>query len=97
MQKQIKIPIQAINNAKTALIANYIYKNNKCATSVGKKRAFQIINDKYLSYQTALRTFSYLSRAKTYDQNDWKKCGTISFNLWGGDAMLQYLKKILKK
>lgn len=97
MEKKIKIPIQAINNAKTALIANYIYKKNKCATLVGKKRALQIINDKYLSYQTALRTFSYLSRAKAYNNDNWEKCGTISYNLWGGNEMLQYLKKILKK
>ena len=94
---KIKVPKQAIINAKNALIANKIYKDNKCATLVGKRRAVQIINDQYLSEAIAIRTYSYLSRAKVYNHNDWTKCGTISYNLWGGEEMLQHLKRVLKK
>jgi hypothetical protein len=97
MDKKVKIPFKAKQNVINALSANYFYKSNKCATAVGKKRAMQILNDEYLSINTVKRTFSYLSRAKAYDMNDWSKCGTISYNLWGGDEMYFYLKKILKK
>ena len=96
MKKKIKIPALAKVNARNAVISNYLYKN-KCATGVGKKRSSQLLEDQFLSEETAKRTFSYLSRAKFYNSNDWSKCGTISYNLWGGDAMYKHLKKIFKK
>ena len=78
-----------------AIVANYI-KGNKCATLVGKKRANQILKGE-LSNETLKRTYSYLKRAKSYDNKDWNKCGTISYNLWGGDEMLKYCEIKLKK
>jgi len=95
--KKILIPSKAKENAKKAIISNYVFNKNVCATAVGKRRSNQILEDKYLTEETAKRTFSYLSRAKAYDKNDFTKCGTISYNLWGGDAMYNHLKKILKK
>lgn len=92
---KIKIPGRAKQNVEMAMTANHL-RNNRCATLVGKRRANQILNDEYLTIQTAKRTFSYLSRARTYNSNDWTKCGTISFNLWGGEEMYQFLKKIFK-
>ena len=78
-----------------AIAANHL-KGNKCATLVGKRRADQIVKDE-LTINTLKRTYSYLKRAKTYDNNDWSKCGTISYNLWGGDEMLKYCKLKLNK
>lgn len=89
------IPNKVKENVMKAIVANYI-KGNKCATLVGKKRADQILKDE-LTIATLKRTYSYLKRAKTYDQKDWNKCGTISYNLWGGDEMLKYCKQKLKK
>lgn len=89
------IPKKIKENVMTALAANYI-KGNKCATLVGKRRADQILKNE-LTIATLKRTYSYLKRAKAYDQNDWSKCGTISYNLWGGDEMLKYCKKKLNK
>lgn len=93
---RVTIPVKAKENARTAIAANYL-KKNSCATAVGKKRADQIINDEFLTAATAKRTYSYLSRSRVYDKNDWTKCGTISFNLWGGEEMYQHLKKHFKK
>ena len=90
---KIKIPKRAKLNAQMAISANYLLKKNSCATLVGKRRANQILSNDYLSITTAKRTFSYLSRARTYNNNDWTSCGTISFNLWGGEEMLKYLQK----
>ena len=89
------IPKKVKENVMMALASNYL-KGNKCATLVGKKRADQILKDE-LTIATIKRTYSYLKRAKTYDQNDWNKCGTISYNLWGGDEMLKYCEKKLNK
>lgn len=87
-------PQAAKDNAKRAIEANE--KNgNKCATQTGKVRAQQIANGESLSMETIKRTFSYLSRAKEYDKNDWDSCGTISYNLWGGDEMLRWTEKVL--
>ena len=92
----IKIPIQAKKNVYKAIIHNQIL-GNKCSTAVGKFRANQILENKPMSLKTLRRTYFFLSRSKVYASGDYTKCGTISYNLWGGDAMLQYLKKLLKK
>lgn len=89
------IPKKVKDNVMTAIAANYL-KGNKCATLVGKRRADQILKGN-LTIETLKRTYSYLKRAKAYDQNDWSKCGTISYNLWGGDEMLEYCKQKLNK
>ena len=93
---KIKIPQSAKLNVQMAMSANYLFKKNSCATLIGKRRANQILSNDYLTYETAKRTFSYLSRARSYNNNDWTNCGTISFNLWGGEEMLIHLKKIFK-
>lgn len=89
------IPKKVKDNVMVAIAANYM-KGNKCATMVGKTRANQILKGD-LSIETLKRTYNYLKRAKTYDQKDWSKCGTISYNLWGGDEMLKYCKNKLNK
>jgi len=93
---KLKIPIQAKKNVYKAIIYNQIL-DNKCATIVGKHRSNQILEDKPMSKKTLQRTYAYLSRAKVYATGDWSRCGTISYNLWGGDAMHDYLKKLFNK
>lgn len=71
---------------------------NKCATQTGKVRAQQIANGEPLSYETLKRTYSFLSRAKTYyNPDDKKACGTISYLLWGGEPMLNWVERKLKQ
>lgn len=93
---KLNIPLQAKKNVFKAVIYNQM-NGNKCATKVGKYRSNQILENKPMSLKTLQRTYSYLSRAKVYATGNFNQCGTISYNLWGGDAMLQYLKKLLKK
>jgi hypothetical protein len=89
------IPKKVKDNVMKAIVANYI-KGNKCATLVGKRMADQILKDE-ITIETLKRTYNYLKRAKTYNNKDWSKCGTISYNLWGGDEMLKYCKIKLKQ
>lgn len=71
---------------------------NKCATQVGKIRAQQIMGGENLSKETIKRTYSYLSRASAYyNQEDTEACGTISYLLWGGEPMLRWCESKMNK
>ena len=90
-------PKGAQNKAKSAIKRN-LANNNRCATQVGKVRAQQLAQGKPLSEHTIKRTYSYLSRGKAYaDPAKPNSCGSISYDLWGGNPMLRYTKKVLKK
>ena len=94
-------PKSAIANAKKAVKVNEKY-NNSCATAVGKQRAQDIISNRSFSLSILKRVYGYLSRAKAYDTGQYEKdgkiiCGTVSYNLWGGDPMLRWSKSQLDK
>lgn len=50
---------------------------------------------------TIKRTYSFLSRAKTYDQGKFTDsdgrdiCGSIMYAAWGGDSMKGWCKRII--
>jgi hypothetical protein len=90
-------PKAARQKAKSAINRN-TKNGNRCATQVGKVRAQQLAQGKPLSLETVKRTYSYLSRGQAYrDPDNPNSCGSISYDLWGGDAMLAYTRKVLKK
>ena len=90
-------PEAAKQKAKSAIQRN-AKRGNRCATQVGKVRAQQLAQGKPLSLETVKRTFSYLSRGKAYqDPANPNSCGSISYDLWGGDPMLRYARKKLGK
>jgi len=91
-------PDTAKNNARKAL--NHKKDNgSSCGTRVGWLRANQIANGEGLSEDTVQRTYSFLSRAETYDQGKYfdedgnEICGSIMYDAWGGDPMLDWAKK----
>jgi len=88
-------PKGASENAERAIMENE-ERGNKCATQTGKVRAQQLASRKNISSRTVSRVYSYLSRAKAYDTGNYDDCGTISYNLWGGDIMRRWAEKILK-
>lgn len=93
-------PQSAVNNAKRAL-KHREENGSDCGTAVGWTRANQIANKEKLSVDTIKRTFSFLSRAKTYDQgkytdeNGKEICGSIMYDAWGGDSMRTWAEKKL--
>ena len=95
-------PQAATNNAKRALEHREKH-DTKCGTAVGWQRANQLAKREALSEDTVIRTFSFLSRAKVYDQDkyfdeDQKEiCGSIMYDAWGGDAMLRWAKSTIEK
>jgi len=95
-------PEAATNNAKRALDHREKHGSD-CGTPVGWQRANQLAKRETISKDTLVRTFSFLSRAKVYDQGkyfdeDQKEiCGSIMYDAWGGDAMLRWAKSTIEK
>ena len=95
-------PQSATNAAKKAL-RHKEEKGSDCGTSVGWTRARQLSGREALSDDEVIRTYSFLSRAKVYDQgkyfdeNDNEICGSIMYNAWGGSTMLPWAERTANK
>ena len=92
-------PSQAMaNNAKRALrLRDKAPSSRKGMTPVGLQRANQFSKRENVSMSTVRRTFSFLSRARTYYKPGKNTPGTQAYLGWGGDAGLTWAKRILKK
>lgn len=89
-------PDSAANNAKLGIKRNKEL-GNKCATQVGKVRAQQLARKEKFTLPTLKRIYSYLSRAEAYyDASKPEACGTISYLLWGGKSMKNWVESKLK-
>ena len=89
-------PDSASNNAKLGIKRNKEL-GNKCATQVGKVRAQQLARKEKFTLPTLKRIYSYLSRAEAYyDPSKPEACGTISYLLWGGKSMKNWVESKLK-
>ena len=89
-------PESASNNAKLGIKRNKEL-GNKCATQVGKVRAQQLARKEKFTLPTLKRIYSYLSRAEAYyDASKPEACGTISYLLWGGKSMKNWVESKLK-
>jgi len=95
-------PQSATNAAKKAL-KHKEDNGSKCGTSVGWSRARQLSNKQSLSDDEVIRTYSFLSRAKVYDQgkyfdeNENEICGSIMYDAWGGSSMLPWAERTANK
>ena len=91
-------PQAATDNAKRALKIRED-EGTDCGTPVGWESARIIANKEAITEQRLPRVYSFLSRAKTYDQGSFKDedgkqiCGSIMYAAWGGDEMLSWAKK----
>lgn len=89
-------PESASNNAKLGIKRNKEL-GNKCATQVGKVRAQQLARKEKFTLPTLKRIYSYLSRAEAYyDASKPEACGTISYLLWGGKSMKNWVESKLR-
>lgn len=95
-------PQAASANAQRAL--DFREENGTdCGTAVGWARANQLANRESISEETVIRTFSFLSRSKTYDQGKYTDeegkeiCGSIMYDAWGGDEMREWAQKTIEQ
>ena len=95
-------PKAASDNAARAL-KHRDENGSDCGTPVGWQRANQLAKRETISDETLVRTYSFLSRAKTYDQGDFTDadgkeiCGSIMYAAWGGDEMLRWAKRTIEQ
>lgn len=66
-------------------------------TAVGLARARQFARRTPVSLDIVERTYSFLSRARTYYRPGTTTPGTQAYLLWGGPAGLAWAKRILGK
>jgi HK97 family phage prohead protease len=95
-------PQSATNAAKKAL-QHKEDNSSQCGTSVGWTRARQLSGRESLSDDEVIRTYSFLSRAKVYDQGKYfdednnEICGSIMYDAWGGSTMLPWAERTANK
>ena len=95
-------PKAARDNASKAL-KHREENGTDCGTPVGWQRANQLSKGESISDDVLVRTYSFLSRAKVYDQGDFfdedgkEICGSIMFAAWGGDEMLRWAKRTIEQ
>lgn len=70
-------------------------KSQKGGTLVGLARARQFADRTPVSLDIVKRTYSFLSRAKTYYRPGSNTPGTQAYLLWGGPAGLAWASRIL--
>ena len=96
-------PQSAVDTAKKVLQFKEDNPSMKCGTLVGWNRANQIAKRENLSEDTIKRTYSFLSRSKVHNTGSYTDkegnfvCGSIMYDAWGGDSMLQWSKQIVDK
>ena len=85
-------------NARKALkLRRQAPQSRKGMTTVGLARANQYSKGENVSMDVVRRTFSFLSRAKTYYQPGKNTPGTQAYLGWGGNAGLTWARRILEK
>ena len=94
-------PQAATDNAKRALAIRE-EEGTDCGTPVGWESARIIANREAVSEDRLPRIYSFLSRAKTYDQGSFKDedgkqiGGSIMYAAWGGDEMHRWAERTLE-
>lgn len=71
--------------------------SNQGGTRVGLARANQFKNREEVSLETVMRTYQFLSRARTYYKPGQNTKGTQAYLLWGGPEGLTWAVNILRK
>lgn len=96
-------PQGATNNARRMLEWREKYGRDvvDAGTPTGWQRANQLANREAISLDTVKRINSFLARhkdnakiAEEYKGEPWKDKGYVAYNLWGGEAMVSWAKRI---
>jgi len=72
-------------------------RSSQGGTAVGLARARQFSQRRPVSLDIVRRTYSFLSRAKTYYKPGENTPGTQAYLLWGGVPALTWARNILQK
>jgi hypothetical protein len=87
-------PNKAVVNSQRAIIEDSMRGLN--ATDMSIKIAKKLISRTYLSLSDLKKINAFLNKTKSIDTGKYSDFGTITYNLYGGTAMLNWSNKILK-
>ena len=87
-------PSKAIVNAQRIIIEDNMRGNN--ATNMSLAIAKKLICRSYLSLSDIKKINGFLNKTKSIDSGKFSDLGTITYNMYGGSAMLKWTNKILK-
>jgi len=94
---------EAAKNAAKKALKHREENGSDCGTPVGWQRANQLANGEAISDDVLRRTYSFLSRAKVYDQGKFfdsegkEICGSVMYAAWGGDSMKRWAEKTIEQ
>lgn len=87
-------PVKSSKNATEGYVLNLM--KGSCKNVTGVKTGIKLMNREVLNEKFVKKIYSYLKRAKVY-VGEKDRCGYISYQLWGGNEMLNWCEKTLKK
>ena len=87
-------PVKASKNATEGYVLNLM--KGSCKNETGVKTAIKLMNREVLNEKFVKKIYSYMKRAKVY-KGEIDRCGYISYQMWGGDEMLNWAEQTLKK
>lgn len=98
MSEMFKPTQEMAQNARLGLrIRSQQPASRRGGTLVGLARARQFASQEPVSLDIVKRTYSFLSRARTYYEPGSTSPGTQAYLLWGGPAGLTWAKRILSR
>lgn len=90
------VPVEAVKNAEQGLelLSQWQAAGNDCDNITGREQAQKLIDRVDLDANDLNDFRSYLNRGVTYYDPNQVDCGTISYLLWGGDAMRDFVNSL---
>lgn len=92
----VSVPPEAVANAESgmAMLEAYQANGGDCDNMKGREQAQKLISRADLDQSDLAEFRSYLNRGVTYYDPSQTDCGTISYLLWGGDAMRDFVNSL---
>ena len=76
------------------MLAAWQAQGKDCNNIKGREQAEKLISGADLTESDLAEFRSYLNRGVTYYDPDQDDCGTISYLLWGGDEMKDFVNSL---
>lgn len=93
---ELRVPAAAVANAKQGMemLAAWQAQGKDCNNIKGREQAEKLISGADLTESDLAEFRSYLNRGVTYYDPNQDDCGTISYLLWGGDEMKDFVNSL---
>ena len=100
VKEKFEVPTKEIQEAAQRARKYKEENGTSCGTNIGWIRSSQLAKGENISLDTISRMYSYLSRHKVDLETSTsyeKGCGKLMYDAWGGEAALDWSKRILDR